>query len=127
MNFQSSVSSASILKLLLLIQKNFGGGHFSFYASCLEVCLRLQKNLGSRILIGSNILLKPFSCGWAFLHIFYIGIYWKIAKNAHFRIYESENVFFDANFIPYPKGLCTRDFLSQFWSFKISIPWTWGL
>ena len=115
------------LTYMCLSKKILGGAHFSFYASCLEVCLRLQKNLGSRILIGSNILLKPFSCGWAFLHIFYIGIYWKMVKIANFRIYEPLNVIFGANFIPYPKGLYTRDFLSQFWFFKISIPWTWGL
>ena len=112
---------------MCLSKKILGGAHFSFYANCLEVCMRLQKNLGSRILIGRNILLKPFSCGWAFLHIFYIGIYWKIAKIAYFRIYEPLNVNFVANFIPYPKRLYNRDFLSQFWSFIISIPWSWGL
>ena len=51
---------------------------------------------------------------------------WFSAKIAYFHNYEPLNVVFGANFIPYPKGLYTRDFLSQFWSFKISIPWTWG-
>ena len=46
---------------------------------------------------------------------------------AYFRDYEPMNVVFGANFIPYPKGLNTRDFLSQFWFVKILIPWTWGL
>ena len=56
----------------VLIQKNLGGGHFSFDVFWLEVCLRLQKNLGSRILIGRNILLKPFPCKWAFSLYFLI-------------------------------------------------------
>ena len=52
--------------------------------------------------------------------------FWAIsAEIAYFCDYGPLNVVFGANFIPYPKGLYTRDFLSQFWSFKISIPWTW--
>ena len=81
-------------------KKSWGGGHFSFDVFCVEVCLRLQKNLGSRIFLCRNIVLKPFPCGWAFLHIFYIGIYWKTAKIAYFRDYEPLNVIFGANFIP---------------------------
>ena len=47
--------------------------------------------------------------------------------NCIFCNYEPLNLVFVANFIPYPKGLNTRDFLSQFWFVQISIPWTWGL
>ena len=49
------------------------------------------------------------------------------AEIAYFCNYEPLNVGFSANFIPYLKGLYTRDFLSQFLSLKISILWTWGL
>ena len=45
------------------LSKKILGGHFSFDVFRVEVCLRLQKILGSRILIGSNIVLKPFPCG----------------------------------------------------------------
>ena len=55
-------------------------------------------------------------------------IFWRFsAEIAYFCDYEPLNMVFGANFIPYPKGLNTRDFLSQFWFVQISIPWTWGL
>ena len=59
--------------------------------------------------------------------IFAYILYRNIRENTQNRIYEPLNVIFGANFIPYPKGLNTRDFLSQLWFVKILIPWTWGL
>ena len=77
--FISISSSSSVLNLNSSFgatpsypKKSWGGAHFSFDVFWLEVCLRLQKNLGSRILIGRNILLKPFPCKWAFSLYFLI-------------------------------------------------------
>ena len=109
-----------------LTKKILGGAHFSNFVFCVEVCLRFQKNLGSRILIGRNILLKPFPCGQGFLLIFYIGIYGKTAKIAYFHDYEPFNEVFSANFIPQPKGPNARDFLSKFWSVNFFVSWTCG-
>ena len=57
-----------------------------------------------------------------------VGIFERFsAEIANFCNYEPLKVGFCANFIPYLKGLYTRDFLSQFLSLKISILWNWGL
>ena len=109
------------------LSKKILGGPIFLSMFFVEVCLRLQKNLGSRNFIGRNIVLKPFPCEQAFLHIFYIGIYWKTAKIAYFRYYEPLNVVFGVNFIPQPKGPNTRDILSKFWNVKMLVPWTLGL
>ena len=50
-----------------------------------------------------------------------------LAEIAYFRDYVPLNVVFGANFIPYPEGLNTTDFLRTFWTFRILVPWTWGL
>ena len=50
-----------------------------------------------------------------------------LAEIAYFRDYVPLNVVFGANFIPYPKGLNTRDYLRTFWTVRISVPLTWGL
>ena len=101
------------------LSKKILGGSFLSMFFCVVVCLRLQKNPGSRILIGSNIVLEPFPCGQAFLHIFYVGIYWKTAKIAYFCYYEPLNVVFGGNFIPWLERPYTRDFLSKLCNFKI--------
>ena len=50
-----------------------------------------------------------------------------LAEIAYFRDYVPLNVGFGANFIPYTKGLNTRDFLRTFWTVRIVVPWTQGL
>ena len=93
---------------------------------CLSKCLRLQKNLGLRILIGSNIVLNPFPCGEAFLHIFYNGIYWKTAKIAYFRVYEPLIVVLVLVSYLSPKGQILETFLSKFWERQIFGPLDMG-
>ena len=103
-----------------------GGGQLSHQVFSKEGCLRIQKNLGSRLLNLRNTILHPFWCGRAFLLIFYMGKYGKTSKNAHFGVLSPLNGVFCANFIPYPMGRDARDFLSQFWNIEIFALWNGG-
>ena len=42
-----------------------------------------------------------------------------LAEIAYFRNYVPLNVGFGANFIPYTKGLNTRDILRKFWTVRV--------
>ena len=105
--------------------KNLGGQH-SHYVFCEEVCLGLQKNLGSRIFIGRNTILYPFWWLGAFLHIFYIGKYGKTVKITYFDVLSPLNGVFCANFIPYPKGHNVRNILGQLLNIEIFALWNGG-
>ena len=86
------------------------------------------KGLNTRDFLSQFWFVKiSIPCTWGLRKGFKMAIFWRFSAGiAYFCDYEPLNMVFGANFIPYPKNLNTRDFLSQFWFVQISIPWTWG-